>query len=78
LISIKSYYALKLFHPREGVDKIWHGTDVIYSQRLSALRTKSRLAKIVGTPAYKSMTMRNWNTTTKLLELMAQLDQNVA
>ena len=45
---------------------------MIYSQRLSALRTKSRLNRVMATPAYKSMTIRNWNTTTKLLELLAE------
>ncbi len=62
--------AMPVFSPKEGVDMVWPGKGVIYSQRLSALRAKSRLSKIVGTPAYKSMTIRNWNTTTKLLELM--------
>ena len=52
------------------VDEVWPGKGVIYSQRLSAQRTKSRLAKIVGTPAYKSMTIRSWATTLALLERM--------
>jgi len=42
---------------------------VIYSQRLSAQRTKSRLNRIMAAPEYKRMTIRNWNTTTKLLEI---------
>jgi uncharacterized protein (DUF1697 family) len=70
LIDIKPDEALKVFDPREGVDQIWVGDGVIYSQRLSSLRTKSRLAKIIGTPAYQCMTIRNWNTTTKLLALI--------
>jgi uncharacterized protein (DUF1697 family) len=70
LIDIDAAEALKVFKPREGVDQIWPGDGVIYSQRLSALRTKSRLNAIVGTPAYQSMTIRNWNTTTKLLALL--------
>jgi len=49
---------------------------VIYSQRLSSERTKSRLSKIVGTPAYKSMTIRNWNTTTKLLKILDEMDKH--
>jgi uncharacterized protein (DUF1697 family) len=47
---------------------------VIYSQRLSSQRTKSRLNKIMATPVYKSMTIRSWNTTTKLLELLKKID----
>jgi uncharacterized protein (DUF1697 family) len=70
LMGIDSAQAMPVFDPREGVDKVWAGDGVIYSQRLSAQRTKSRLNKIMGTPAYKSMTIRNWNTTTKLLEIL--------
>jgi uncharacterized protein (DUF1697 family) len=70
LMGITAEEALPVFSPKEGVDRIWPGQGVVYSQRLSAQRTKSRLNKIVGTPAYKSMTIRNWNTTTKLLSLL--------
>jgi uncharacterized protein (DUF1697 family) len=70
LMDITVKEALSVFSPREGVDRIWRGDGVIYSQRLSAQRTKSRLSKIMGTPAYKSMTIRSWNTTTKLLQIM--------
>jgi uncharacterized protein (DUF1697 family) len=70
LMGIDTKEAMKVFKPREGVDSVWAGKGVIYSQRLSALRTKSRLNAIVGTPVYKSMTIRNWNTVTKLLALL--------
>ncbi len=70
LIDITPTKAMEVFNPKEGVDRVWKGKGVIYSQRLSALRTKSRLSKIVGTAAYKGMTIRNWNTTTKILELL--------
>jgi len=62
--------ATPVFSPRDGVDTVWPGSSVIYSQRLSALRTKSRLSKIIGTPIYKSMTIRTWNTTVQLLKLL--------
>jgi uncharacterized protein (DUF1697 family) len=74
LMGIDSAQAMFVFHPKEGVDKVWTGDGVIYSQRLSALRTKSHLSRIVGTPAYQSMTIRNWNSTIKLLELMQTID----
>jgi uncharacterized protein (DUF1697 family) len=74
LMGIDSSRAMGVFDPREGVDKIWPGDGVIYSQRLSSQRTKSRLSKIVGTQAYKSMTIRNWNTTKKLLEILKGTD----
>ncbi|MFN8468905.1 MAG: DUF1697 domain-containing protein [Caldilineaceae bacterium] len=74
LMGIDSAAAITAFDPREGVDKVWPGDGVIYSQRLSAQRTKSRLNKVMGSPVYKSMTIRNWNTTTKLLELLQKMD----
>ena len=70
LIGIEATDAIRLFDPREGVDSVWPGKGVIYSQRLGSLRTKSRLNKVMGTPAYKSMTIRSWATTTTLLELL--------
>jgi uncharacterized protein (DUF1697 family) len=69
LMGLEVSDAIKVFQPKVGVDKIWPGDGVIYSQRVSALRTKSNLNKIIGTPEYQSMTIRNWNTTTKLLAL---------
>jgi uncharacterized protein (DUF1697 family) len=73
LIDINATQAISVFSPHEEVDKIWAGEGVIYSQRLSSERTKSRLTKIVGTSLYKSMTIRNWNTTTKLLKLIEEM-----
>ena len=61
---------MNVFDPRPDVDAVWPDKGVIYSQRLSADRTKSRLGKIVGTPAYKSMTIRSWTTTMALLKRM--------
>ncbi len=70
LMGIDAPTAMKVFDPRPGVDEVWPGKGVIYSQRLSAQRTKSRLGRIVGTPAYKAMTIRSWTTTMALLERM--------
>lgn len=74
LMGIDTTQTMPVFDPREGVDQIWAGEGVIYSQRLSAQRTKSRLNKIMASPAYKSMTIRNWATTTKLLEILREID----
>jgi uncharacterized protein (DUF1697 family) len=70
LMGILSDEAIEVFNPREGVDRIWQGELVIYSQRLSAQRTKSRLSKMMSSPLYKHMTIRSWDTTARLLELM--------
>ena len=72
LMGISASDALKVFDPKEGVDMIWPGKGVIYAQRLSALRVRSRLNRIVGTVPYKSMTIRNWNTTLALYGLLKQ------
>jgi uncharacterized protein (DUF1697 family) len=64
--------AMRIVTLREGVDQAWAGTGVLYFARLSAERTKSRMGTIVGTPEYRQMTIRNWNTTTKLLALLDQ------
>jgi uncharacterized protein (DUF1697 family) len=70
LMGIDAAAAMEVFDPRPGVDRVWPGDGVIYSERVSAERTRSRLGKIVGTPAYRSMTIRNWATTMALLKLM--------
>ena len=62
LMNVDRDEALAVFSPREGVDRVWPGEGVIYSQRLSAERTRSRLSKIVASPRYKSMTIRSWQT----------------
>ena len=62
--------AMQGMSTKEGVDQIWQGEHVIYFSRLTAKATQSRLTRIVGTPMYQNMTIRNWNTTTKLLTLV--------
>jgi uncharacterized protein (DUF1697 family) len=70
LIGIDAATAMQVFDPHPEVDRVWPGEGVIYSQRLSAQRTKSRLNKAITTPTYKSMTIRSWQTTLALLERM--------
>jgi uncharacterized protein (DUF1697 family) len=62
--------AMEVVQLRDGVDQVWTGTNVLYFARLSAERTRSKLSKIVGTDAYQSMTIRSWNTTTKLVAML--------
>ena len=54
---------------REGVDFLQAGKNVIYTSRLSNEINKSYLKKVNQLPIYKNVTIRNWNTTTKLCEL---------
>jgi uncharacterized protein (DUF1697 family) len=74
LIGISASSAMTAFNPREGVDRVWPGDGVIYSQRLSAQRTKSRLSTVMSSPLYKSMTIRSWSTTVKLNNRLSALD----
>ena len=62
--------AMKHLPTNPAVDQAHAGTGVLYISRLTAKATQSRLNKIISSPIYPSVTIRNWNTTTKLLELM--------
>jgi uncharacterized protein (DUF1697 family) len=62
--------AIKEVPTNPAVDTSAAGTGVLYFSRLTAKATASRLSKIVASPIYPSVTIRNWNTTTKLLALM--------
>ena len=65
--------AMKGIRTREGVDQAYAGTGVLYFSRLTSRASQSQLSRIVGTPAYQSMTIRNWNTTTKLQQMVDAL-----
>ena len=78
LMGIDVTEAMTAFQPREGIDAVWPGDGVIYSQRLSAERTKSRLSRIASSPLYKAMTIRSWQTTRALLDLIRAVDADEA
>ncbi len=62
--------ALEAIELREGVDEVHGGDGVVYHSRLTERASQSRLSKFVSTPTYKRVTIRNWNTTTKLLAML--------
>ncbi len=62
--------AIKEVPTREGVDQVFAGDGVCYFSRLISRASQSHMSRIVGLPSYKNMTIRNWNTTVKLLALM--------
>jgi len=66
--------AMKSVPANPVVDRVYAGDGVLYSSRLISKATQSHLGRIVGKPVYQDMTIRNWNTTTKLLELMERVD----
>ena len=63
---------MKSVPTRPGVDEVDTGTGVLYVSRLISRASQSRLSKIVSSPIYPSITIRNWNTTTALLRMMDQ------
>jgi uncharacterized protein (DUF1697 family) len=62
--------ALASVSVRDGVDRAYAGDSVLYFSRLIARAGQSHLNRIVGSPVYQDLTIRNWNTTVRLLALM--------
>jgi uncharacterized protein (DUF1697 family) len=62
--------AMKSITTRDGVDEAFAGKGVIYFSRLIPRASQTYLSRVVSLPVYQNMTIRNWNTTTKLLALM--------
>jgi uncharacterized protein (DUF1697 family) len=62
--------AMKSVTLKPDVDAAFVGSEVLYFSRLSARASQSHLPRIMALPIYQAMTIRNWNTTTKLLALM--------
>lgn len=62
--------AVKEIELREKVDFLRIGTDVLYMTTVMNERTKSKFNKLASKKIYKEMTIRNLNTTRKILDLM--------
>ena len=62
--------AMKSVTANAEVDRVSAGDGALYFSRLVSKASQSHLSRIVGKPIYQDMTIRNWNTTRKLLELM--------
>lgn len=54
-------------HPE--VDVATAGRHALYYRRLIARETSSRLSRLVQMPVYKELTVRNWNTTLRLVQM---------
>jgi uncharacterized protein (DUF1697 family) len=65
--------AMKSVRTRDGVDQAFPGTGVLYFARLTSRASQSQLSRLVGMPVYQSMTIRNWNTTTTLQQMVDAL-----
>jgi uncharacterized protein (DUF1697 family) len=55
---------------RVGIDEMYKGEKVLYISREKDFLSKSCFSKLNETPIYQNITIRNWNTTKKLFELM--------
>jgi uncharacterized protein (DUF1697 family) len=58
---------------REDVDQLYAGEGAVYTTRQIKRLPQSRLSKINQLPIYHKITIRNWNTSRRLSELLDQL-----
>ena len=72
LMNFSPSEAMEQISVRQGVDEVWQGDKAIYYRNSIPNATKSHLGKITQQPVYQSITIRNWNTTTKLLKLLEE------
>lgn len=68
--NLSSGELLKTLRIREGVDFVSAGRFSLYFSRLISRAVQSYIRYIISMPEYQHMTIRNWNTTIKLLDLM--------
>lgn len=61
---------LREVQPKEGVDFVDKGPDVVYLTTKMGGLTKSNFSKLNTKKIYPAMTMRNFNTVQKLFDLM--------
>jgi uncharacterized protein (DUF1697 family) len=52
------------------VDQVFAGSGVLYYSREIRKASRSRMSRLVALPMYKQLTIRSWNTTVRLLELL--------
>jgi uncharacterized protein (DUF1697 family) len=62
--------ALAQVRTKEGVDLVWAGEGAPYFSRLIERAAQSHLSRLTAMPISGSMTVRNWNTTTRLRGLL--------
>ncbi len=69
---LKTSEVLEVLPTKPGVDTAHAGDHALYFRRLNSKAAQSHLAKLVQMSVYKNITIRNWNTTTKLLEIVTR------
>jgi uncharacterized protein (DUF1697 family) len=72
---VSAIEAIKQVTTKPGVDTAAAKNNVLYFSRLAAQASRSHVSRIIKLPIYQSMTIRNWNTTTRLLARMDEMEQ---
>ena len=67
---MKAVTAAKEITLNEKIDTMHVGKHAIYFSRLADKASTSRLSKLASQPIYQHITIRNWNTTSKLLAMI--------
>jgi uncharacterized protein (DUF1697 family) len=62
--------AIKHVATNPAVDRADAGPNSLYFSRLKSRAAQSKLSRIVSSPIYPNITIRNWRTTTKLLQML--------
>ncbi len=62
--------AVAQIEPTDDVDFVKAGQDVVYMTTVISRVKQSRFTKIIKSPIYRDMTIRNYNTCQKILALM--------
>jgi uncharacterized protein (DUF1697 family) len=57
--------------PKEDIELLESGQGVVYASLHVKSYGRTRISKLPGTPVYKQITVRNYNTSTKLLALFS-------
>lgn len=70
LDGVKPPDVIKEIKLKEGVDSVTGGKGVVYMTTLLSGITKSGFTKLIAKPVYKKITMRNFKTVQKMLELV--------
>jgi uncharacterized protein (DUF1697 family) len=68
-LTAEAVYA-QLPELRQGVDSVALGPGAIYFSRVAAQASKTRITRLMSMPVYRQMTVRNWRTTTRILEML--------
>ena len=62
--------AMQSVRTKPGIDTAHTGKGVLYFSRLISKASQSHLPRLMASPIYQRLTIRNWNTTSKLLALL--------